>query len=155
MYYNVYQRPFARADLIGNSENKTLKGRVTFYDGGGGVVVSVKIINLPYTESECGGTFLGFHLHEGKECAGDGNDELAKAGMHYNPENCIHISHAGDFPSLINNHGYAHQEFFTDRLRAEEVIGKTVIVHSNFDDFSTQPSGGSGSKIACGVVKRL
>lgn len=155
LYYDVYQRPFARAELVGNSENTELKGRATFYDGGDGVIVNIKVNNLPYTESECAGTFMGFHLHEGGECTGDKKDEFANAKMHYNPENCIHISHAGDFPPLINCHGYAYCEFFTDRFRAEEVIGKTVIIHSNYDDFTTQPSGAAGKKIACGVVKRL
>lgn len=155
LYYNVYQRPFARAELAGSSEFSEIKGRVTFYDGGDGVVVNIKVNNLPFTESVCGGTFMGFHLHDGGECTGNAEDEFANSGMHYNPENCIHISHAGDFPSLLNCHGYAYCEFFTDRFKAEEVIGKTAIVHYNYDDFTTQPSGASGKKIACGVVNRL
>ena len=155
MYYDVFQRPYARAVLEGDSNNKGLRGRVTFYDGGDGIVVNVKINNLPYTESECCGTFMGFHLHEDSKCSGDEKDEFANAGAHYNPHNCIHISHAGDFPPLMNCKGYAYAEFFTDRMKPEEVIGKTVVVHSNYDDFTTQPSGGSGKRIACGVVKRM
>ena len=155
MYYNVYQRPCARAVLHGDSTNPELRGRVTFYDGGNGVIVNIKVNKLPFTESVCNGTFLGFHLHEGKSCTGNKDNEFADSGMHYNPENCIHISHAGDFPPLINCGGYAYCEFFTNRFTLEEIIGRTVIIHSNFDDFTTQPSGNSGKKIACGVVERL
>lgn len=43
--------------------------------------------------------------------------------------------------------------FMTDRFTVNEVIGKTVIIHLHPDDFATQPSGNSGEKIACGVIK--
>lgn len=156
MYYNdVLQKPFARAELTGNSKHVGIRGRVTFYDGGSGLIINLKVNDLPYTLSECGGSFLGFHLHEGSQCSGNDSDQFANAGKHYNPENCIHISHAGDFPPIINCGGFAYCEFFTNRLSKDEVIGKTVVIHGNFDDFTTQPSGGSGDKIACGVVKPM
>lgn len=44
--------------------------------------------------------------------------------------------------------------FTTDRFSVEEIVGKTIIIHSNVDDFTTQPGGNSGEKIACGVIKR-
>ena len=40
------------------------------------------------------------------------------------------------------------------RFTVEEIVGKTVIIHSNADDFTTQPSGNSGEKIACGIIKK-
>ena len=36
----------------------------------------------------------------------------------------------------------------------DEVIGRTVIIHDHPDDLMTQPSGNSGVKIACGVIRR-
>ena len=42
---------------------------------------------------------------------------------------------------------------YTDRFYPEDVIGKTVIIHSEPDDFRTQPSGDSGEKIACGRIE--
>lgn len=43
--------------------------------------------------------------------------------------------------------------FFTNRFSIEEIIGRTVVIHDMTDDFKTQPSGNSGKKIACGVIK--
>ena len=43
----------------------------------------------------------------------------------------------------------------TDRFCVEEVIGRTVIIHSDPDDFHTQQSGNAGKKIACGVIRRI
>lgn len=150
MYYNIYQRPFARAELAGGSCCKGLRGWVSFYDGGGGVLVSARVMNLPDEDS-----FLGFHLHAGGECSGNNFDEFAAAGEHYNPKLITHPNHSGDFPPLLNCSGYAFLEFFTNRLIPNEIIGKTIVIHSGRDDFTTQPSGDSGKKIACGVVKKI
>jgi superoxide dismutase, Cu-Zn family len=43
--------------------------------------------------------------------------------------------------------------FFTDKFNVQEVIGKSVIIHENPDDYRTQPAGNSGKKLACGVIK--
>ena len=43
--------------------------------------------------------------------------------------------------------------FFTNRFSISEIIGKTIIIHSGVDDFSSQPSGNSGQKIACGIIQ--
>ena len=62
--------------------------------------------------------------------------------------------HAGDMPPLFGTDRFAFSAFLTDRFSAEEGIGKTVIIHDSPDDFTTQPSGNSGVKIACGVIRR-
>ena len=73
---------------------------------------------------------------------------------HYNPKDCEHPYHAGDLPSLFGNNGLAAAAFLTDRFFVDDVIGKVVIIHDHPDDFTTQPSGSSGTKIACGVIQR-
>ena len=50
---------------------------------------------------------------------------------------------------------YAFQIFLTDRFTICEIVGRTVIVHSGPDDFTTQPSGNAGSKIACGQIRAV
>jgi Cu-Zn family superoxide dismutase len=39
-----------------------------------------------------------------------------------------------------------------NKFTVNEIIGRTVIIHSQPDDFTTQPSGNSGKKIACGEI---
>jgi Cu-Zn family superoxide dismutase len=43
--------------------------------------------------------------------------------------------------------------FFTDRFRVWEIIGRSVLIHENPDDYRTQPGGDSGRRIACGVIQ--
>ena len=43
--------------------------------------------------------------------------------------------------------------FLTNRFRVEEILGKTVIIHDSPDDFTSQPAGNAGKKIACGMIR--
>ena len=91
------------------------------------------------------------HIHEYGNCS----LPFDKTGGHYNPTGQMHPYHAGDMPSLLGNDGYAFTAFFDNRLTIEEIIGKTLIIHSMRDDFTSQPAGDPGSKIACGVITKL
>ncbi len=94
--------------------------------------------------------FFGMHIHE----VGDCTLPFDKTGGHYNPTNASHPEHAGDLPPLLSNNGYAWTAFYTGRLRMDEIIGKSIIIHGMRDDFTTQPAGDSGEKIGCGVIQR-
>ena len=74
--------------------------------------------------------------------------------MHYNPTEADHPYHLGDFPSSLNSNGYAYLAFYDGYLSLPAILGRSVIVHSQRDDFSSQPSGDSGDKIACGIVQK-
>ena len=52
----------------------------------------------------------------------------------------------------IRVNGYAFSAFLTDRFTVKEIVGRTVIMHSSPDDFTSQPSGNAGEKIACGEI---
>ena len=80
------------------------------------------------------------------------NDPFPNSGAHYNPKECPHPFHAGDMPPLFGADGYAFLTFVTSRFTVKEIVGKTVIIHSSPDDFTTQPSGNAGEKIACGLI---
>lgn len=43
----------------------------------------------------------------------------------------------------------------TDNFFVEEVVGRTIIVHSKVDDFTSQPAGNAGTKMACGQIRRM
>lgn len=149
----MQREPEAFAEVEGSQEYPGIKGEVMFYPLWRGSLVVASISGLPKGEKPCGERFFGFHIHEGASCTGNEEDPFADTGKHYNPADCAHPEHAGDFPPLMGNDGYALSVFYTDRFYPEEIIGRTVVIHDKPDDFKTQPSGDSGKKIACGVIK--
>lgn len=142
----------AIAPIKGSSKYSKITGTVQFYQCKNGVLVTARIFNLPFSDEHCSNRIYGFHIHEGNSCTGNAEDPFANAKTHYNPTNCPHPYHAGDLPPLFGNKGHAFMSVLTDRFTLDEIIGKTVIIHSQPDDFKTQPSGNSGEKIACGVI---
>lgn len=144
--------PQAMAMMKGSEKYPDIEGSVKFYQTNRGVLIMAEIKGLPWRIEECDRPVFGFHIHEGSCCCGNEKDPFAETGMHYNPEGYPHPYHAGDMPPLFGNGGYAFQIFLTDRFCVREVVGRTVIIHSGPDDFTTQPSGNSGEKIACGEI---
>lgn len=147
--------PQAIANILGSEKYKTIYGQALFYDLGQGTLIAVSIEGIPMQTASCGQRVLGFHIHEGARCSGTSEDPFANAGSHYNPSNCPHPMHTGDLPPLFVNNGMAWFATITPQFTVSDVIGRTVIVHSDPDDFHTQPSGNSGEKIACGMIKRV
>lgn len=147
-------RPQAAARMTGSESCPELSGTVRFYQTGQGVLVWAGINGLPLPERPCQERIFGFHIHSGTGCSGSGGDPFAGAMSHYDPRGCEHPYHAGDLPPLFGNNGSALSVFLTNRFSVSEIIGKTVIIHDRPDDFTTQPSGNSGTKIACGVIGR-
>ena len=145
--YQILGRPYAVACISGETGSKTT-GIVRFYRRQGDTLVIAQLRGLP--ESQSG--FYGFHIHEGMDCAGLG---FSETGGHFDPCDTTHPMHAGDLPPLLGCHGRAFLAVETDRFCPEEVVGRTVVIHSRPDDFHTQPAGDSGSKIACGVIRKV
>lgn len=56
-------------------------------------------------------------------------------------------------PPLIENNGYSYMSVLINKFKIKDIIGKVVIIHDMPDDFNTQPSGNSGTKIACGKIE--
>jgi Cu-Zn family superoxide dismutase len=85
------------------------------------------------------------------------------AGGHFNPTAKPHgpqdgAHHAGDLPSLkADASGRAKASFTLDDVTvaagATSVVGRGLIVHKDPDDFKTQPTGNSGARIACAVIR--
>jgi superoxide dismutase, Cu-Zn family len=131
-------------------------GVVNFTQEAGAVHVVARIQGAP------AGTH-GFHLHAGGTC--DGPD-FKSAGDHFNPGNTPHGApdapqhHAGDFGNIeVGADGTGNLDLTTTMLSvgdggATDVVGKALILHGGKDDLTTQPSGNSGARIACGVVQK-
>lgn len=143
--------PKAYAIIHGNASFPNLTGIVNFYqtNWGIGLVVEAEFTNLPNTPDNSP-RFLGFHLHEYGNC----ENNFADTGMHYNPTSAVHPYHLGDFPAILNSNGYAYLAFYDSFLTLQQVLNRSVIVHAKRDDYTSQPSGDSGDKIACGIVKK-
>lgn len=146
--------PQAVADITGSEDYPTISGTVRLYQTHEGVIVLAELRGLPKAELPCHEQIFGFHIHTGTNCGGNMDDPFADAMSHYNPNDCEHPYHAGDLPPLFGNNGLALSLFLTNRFYVNEVVGRTIIIHDHPDDFTTQPSGDSGKKIACGVIRR-
>ena len=145
--------PKAVAKLAPTKGNATA-GTVTFEQRGAKVMGSGSITGLKANAEH------GFHVHEKGDCSsGDG----MSAGGHFNPGGKPHgppnaEHHAGDMPSLKADASGALQATF--RLSgvslgsgSADLVGRGLIVHAGPDDYTTQPTGNSGARIACGVIR--
>jgi Cu-Zn family superoxide dismutase len=107
----------------------------------------------------------GVHVHEAGKCD---PSEFTTAGAHFNPDGKKHGlqnaggPHAGDLPNItIAADGSGRLESMNERvtlgdgtnslLRPE---GTALVIHSAPDDFKTDPTGNSGARIACGVIRK-
>lgn len=154
--YPLFRRlPNAVAVMNGDKENSEIYGTVRFYQTASGVLIVADILGLPVASGACESRIFAFHIHDGSECSGNEEDHFGNAGTHYNPYGCPHPYHAGDMPPLFGAGGRAFLAFLTDRVYVDELIGKTVIIHNKPDDFTTQPSGNAGKKIACGIISKV
>lgn len=136
----------AQANVNGGEMHPKLHGMVRFTAQGNATLVAAEICGLP--ESRTG--FFAFHIHEGGDCCGEG---FSNTEGHYNPGSLEHPCHAGDLPPLLSCNGRAKMNVLTNRFSVCDILGKTVVIHAEPDDFHTQPSGNAGDKIACGVIR--
>ncbi len=146
------------ANLRGGPLAPGLTGTVLFKSVPGGTQVVAEVRGLPaYQPAQDDRPPIGphgFHIHQnGDCCVGDPYDPFQAAGGHWNPDNQPHGNHAGDFPVLFSNDGYAIMAFFTNRFNPQDVIGKSIIIHQNPDDYRSQPAGNAGKRLACGVFQ--
>ena len=137
-------RPGAMACITGNVQAPSLSGCVKFYQTEYGVLVVANIGGLP-----AGSDFFALHIHEGKACTGE---DFSDSGMHYDPLGKTHPYHAGDLPPLLSCRGRAYMAVLTNRFCAKDILGRTVVIHADADDFNSQPAGNAGKKLACGVI---
>ena len=150
----------AYAIIMAGPDYPSIKGLVTFAGMPDGVMVCADITGLPPYRPASGnrqpvGPF-GFHIHERGGCEiGDPEKPFEECcGGHWNPAGQPHGNHPGDFPVLIpGTNGRARMCFITDKFTVGDILGRSVMIHENPDDYRTQPSGNSGKRIACGTIK--
>ncbi len=133
--------------------SSAVSGTVTFTAADAGLEVRADVKGLTPGKH-------GFHVHEFGDCsAPDGSS----AGPHFNPTGHPHgapgagASHMGDFGNLdADAQGNATLNFTIPGATLDQsktgLIGRSVLVHQDPDDLSSQPAGNSGARIACGVI---
>lgn len=146
--------PRATAQLLPTKGNKTI-GEATFEQMGNKVRVSIFVQGLKPEQEH------GLHIHEVGDCSsGDG----MSAKGHFNPYGKPHghfssaNRHAGDLPPLkANKKGRAKVEADVDIITVApgpaSIVGRGLIVHAAPDDYTTQPTGNAGARLACGVIR--
>ncbi len=146
--------PVAQAELRPTQGNAS-SGWVRFEQRGSDVLVTAEVRGLKSDAEH------GFHVHEKGDCSAP---DAMSAGGHFNPGGKPHAHygqadrHAGDMPNLRADAGGVAKYRFTSHLlssspgAANSVIGRSVVVHRDPDDYKSQPAGNSGPRIACGVI---
>lgn len=128
------------------------KGTVTFTKVDKGVRVVANIEGLTPGKH-------GFHIHEFGDCSAP---DAASAGDHFNPAAAPHGGaaaekrHVGDLGNIeADASGVGKLDWIDPHLSFEgpnSILGRAVIVHAKPDDLTTQPTGGAGPRLACGVI---
>jgi len=133
-------------------------GDAKFKETSGGVLMSVKVLNLsPGVRA--------IHIHEAGKCEAP---DFKTAGGHFNPEKKQHGMenpaghHAGDLPNLVV--GKKGKGTFRNTVKGVTLAGEganslfhaggtSVVIHEKADDMKTDPAGNAGARIACGVIQ--
>ncbi|MGE5425179.1 MAG: superoxide dismutase family protein [Syntrophothermus sp.] len=140
---------------INPTQNSRVSGTVTFTETASGIMIVADLTGLPKGSH-------GFHIHEKGDCtAPDGSS----AGGHFNPSQHQHgnrdseMRHTGDMGNIeADSSGKAHLEYLDKMMTFDgenSIIGRSVIVHEKADDYKTQPTGNSGARIGCGIIRLL
>lgn len=145
----------ATATLQPTAGNQTA-GELRFATVDGRIEVTGTVTGLP------GGGTHGFHVHETGDCSAP---DATSAGGHFNPGSTAHgrvgqgAHHAGDSDNIsAGTDGSAQVRGWLEGATigdgaATDIVGKGVIVHTDADDYATQPTGNAGDRLACGVIQ--
>ncbi|MDP9195859.1 MAG: superoxide dismutase family protein [Pseudomonadota bacterium] len=133
-------------------------GSATLTETAEGLVVKLDLKNVPPGVH-------GLHIHEMGECT---PPDFRSAGEHLSLSGQKHgfpgvdNSHIGDLPSVTaDRKGRVKQEIKASHVKFTNGpvdflsdTGTALILHEKEDDYQKQPAGGTGSRIACGVISR-
>lgn len=137
------------------TKGNTANGALKITAAGTGVKISGMVQGLK-PDSE-----FGFHFHEKGDCSAP---DATSAGAHFNPTSQDHGNpqaqphHAGDMLNVKSDaQGVAEVDIDNPDVSLQtgqpnDILGKALVVHAKPDDYTTQPSGNSGDRIACGVI---
>ena len=141
---------------LASASGSLVSGRLTLAPMGDGVHVAGEIGGLDPGSSH------GFHIHEKGDCSAA---DASSAGGHFNPGAQPHgramqgPHHAGDSDNIVADaDGVAKINTHIMGVSlgggaGNDIAGRAIVVHAAPDDYSSQPSGNAGARVACGVIK--
>jgi Cu-Zn family superoxide dismutase len=149
--------PAKDAEKMDNDNHVT--GLVTFTQEAGKMTITADVMGLVPNSKH------GIHIHQNGDLSAA---DLSSAGGHYDPQATHHHGnpadmskmavHAGDLGNLVaDSKGVAHLKLVVTDLTIDGkdgIVGHSVIIHAKPDDYVSQPSGNSGSRIAGGIIER-
>lgn len=144
--------------MLTPAAGNAVNGNLTLTSEGSAVTIRGEITGLNPGKEH------GFHVHEVGQCA---LPDFASAGEHFNPTKDPHggpkskTRHLGDIANAkADKDGRATIDVSIDGVTLADkdgapsaILGKALVVHAMPDDYKTQPSGDSGARIACGVIR--
>lgn len=104
----------------------------------------------------------GFHVHENGDCS---SSDAKSAGGHFSVNSSSHGKpnsknhHIGDLGNLVSDaQGNIDKTITSKKLTLKDdaetsIINRAFVLHADKDDFKSQPSGNSGKRIGCVVIK--
>jgi len=115
----------------------------------------------------------GFHIHTNGACEPSPDASTGKlvtfgaAGSHFDPHATKHHgapgdvptqSHAGELPNLqADANGRATLQYIHAHVTLlpgdGSVLGRSLVVHADPDDYTTNPAGNSGARVLCGRIE--
>lgn len=143
-----------------SAELKDAKGKsvgmARFREAQGGVVVSVEVTGLSPG-------LHAVHVHAVGKCDAPA---FTGAGGHFNPAQKKHGlkspdgPHAGDMPNMyVSKDGAGRFEVLTDNFTLTagdrsvfDGDGSALVIHAGVDDYTTDPTGNAGDRVACGII---
>ena len=141
------------AAMLNPTAGSTVTGQVVFTGLATGVRVLAQVNGLPPGEH-------GFHIHENGDCSAP---DASSAGGHFNPNGAAHGApddaerHVGDLGNIVANAdstaGYDRVDDVLSLNGPDAIVGKAIIIHATADDFTSQPTGDAGSRLACGIIE--
>ncbi|QIK77902.1 superoxide dismutase family protein [Sphingomonas piscis] len=130
-------------------------GTVRAWDTPGGVTFRIEASKLP-------AGIHGVHVHTKGRCDGPA---FESAGGHWNPTDRKHGlqnpdgAHAGDMPNVTAaGNGWVRESVTLPNATYAQLMdadGSSLMIHSAADDYRTDPSGNSGTRIACAVLQPM
>jgi Cu-Zn family superoxide dismutase len=153
------QSPSPGAEIQLKAADGKVVGKASLTEGPRGLLIRLSVQGLAPG-------WHGLHFHEKGDCTAP---DFKSAGSHvHDMAGAVHGllnpggNEAGDLPNLyVTADGTGQAEIFSPFVSLKgaggrpallDADGSALVIHAAADDYATQPIGGAGARVACGVI---